>query len=774
MGQRRRSADLIDSLARHVISVGGLCVIVAVLAIIFFILREGLPLFYPAKSSPQPPLPIPLQAGQGATSLLVTSDEYREFVVTLDRDGVVRLRSPQDGALKQELRTPLLKGEVLTAASEPTMGSFIAATESGLVVPLRLQFQVRWEGGRRVLQPRLSGGPVLDFERPEDPIRKVSGARLEGGGAQAAIVTASGELLYGVFNAVEEKTTIFRLTDEVSPRRLSALAMSSNGEWLVAGAEEGTFNVWQLEAGEAPSRIQSSEASAAPITALAFLLGDESLIVGDAAGGVAVWFPLRYLQVANTAEAPVRFEGTLLRPGEQQRILDRGYATEYSHIPALTFTTAGRSFRKIHTFAPHPHGVTALAASSRNRGFISADTAGGVWLRYATTESTQARLHAGKDAIRSVAFSPRLDGIFALDAAGRVHRWSLQNSHPDATLENLFTKVWYEGAMESAHVWQSTGGSDAFEPKYGLWPLLFGTFKGTFYAMIFSVPLAIVAALYLSQLGPSRLRDVCKPVIEIMAALPSVVVGFLAALWFAPLVSQHLATALLWLLLMPPCLGAALGVWYLTAKVLRATLRPGVELVFIFAAFVVAFLIASSLGPFLENAFLGKDLATWLFERFGIVYDQRNNIVVGVALGFAVIPLIFSICEDAMCSVPPAYTSAALALGASKWQTAIYVVLPAASPGIFAAILLGLGRAVGETMIVLMATGNTPILDLSPFTGMRTMSATIAVEIPEAAYGGTLYRVLFATGFLLFAITFMINTIADTVSYRLRRRYGRY
>jgi phosphate transport system permease protein len=142
-------------------------------------------------------------------------------------------------------------------------------------------------------------------------------------------------------------------------------------------------------------------------------------------------------------------------------------------------------------------------------------------------------------------------------------------------------------------------------------------------------------------------------------------------------------------------------------------------------------------------------------------------------MGFAVIPVIFTIAEDAINNVPKSLWAASEALGASRWQTTIRVVLPAATPGIFAALMLGFGRAIGETMIVLMATGNTPILDLSPFNGMRTISACIAVEIPEAPHGDTLYRVLFLAGALLFVFTFFCNTIAEVVASRLRRRYGR-
>jgi phosphate transport system permease protein len=180
---------------------------------------------------------------------------------------------------------------------------------------------------------------------------------------------------------------------------------------------------------------------------------------------------------------------------------------------------------------------------------------------------------------------------------------------------------------------------------------------------------------------------------------------------------------------------------------------------------VVGFIAALWLAPLMERYFG--------FLAGGGAYDQRNSLVIAVAMGFAVIPTIFSLAEDAISSVPPSLSAASLALGASKWQTVWRVILPTASPGIFTAVMLGLGRAVGETMIVLMAAGNTPLLSLSPFSGMRTLSANIAVEMPEAPVGGTLYRTLFLCAFLLFALTLVINTVAEMFRHRLREKYGK-
>jgi phosphate transport system permease protein len=163
-----------------------------------------------------------------------------------------------------------------------------------------------------------------------------------------------------------------------------------------------------------------------------------------------------------------------------------------------------------------------------------------------------------------------------------------------------------------------------------------------------------------------------------------------------------------------------------------------------------------------------------MFQEAGVRYDPRNCIVIAFALGFAVIPIIFTIAEDSLSNVPSSLRAASFAMGASRWQTAWRVVLPSASPGIFAGTMIGFGRAIGETMIVLMATGNTAIMDWSLFNGMRPLSANIAVEIPEAPVGGTLYRVLFLSAVILFLMTFVLNTVAEIVRQRLRRKYGQF
>jgi phosphate transport system permease protein len=300
---------------------------------------------------------------------------------------------------------------------------------------------------------------------------------------------------------------------------------------------------------------------------------------------------------------------------------------------------------------------------------------------------------------------------------------------------------------------------------------VFGTIKGTLYAMLFAIPLAVLGALYTSQFAHPTIKAKIKPTVEIMAALPSVVIGFLAGLYLAGVVEKYLVAVFVMMVLMPVVGTAGVFIWRTLPRAFVQRLKPGTEILAILPLLLLAGVASMYAGPTVERWLFAGDARGWITSVLGLTYDQRNCLVVGLAMGFAVIPIIFTISEDAFTSVPSSLTAASLALGASRWQTAVRVVLPTASPGVFSAIMVGFGRAVGETMIVLMATGNTPVMEWSIFNGIRTLSANIAVEIPEAPYGGSLYRTLFLAAALLFVMTFIVNTVAEVIRQRLRERY---
>ncbi|HEX7629122.1 MAG TPA: ABC transporter permease subunit, partial [Candidatus Methylomirabilis sp.] len=426
---------------------------------------------------------------------------------------------------------------------------------------------------------------------------------------------------------------------------------------------------------------------------------------------------------------------------------------------------------RIYAFTGHAGPVVAIEPSYRDKSFVTVDGSGTTRLHYGTSGKTLLTVHAEHPGIRTAAFAPKADGFFLLDADGRLSQWSLDNRHPEATFATLFGKVWYEGYKSPAYVWQSTGATDDFESKMSLIPLIYGTLKGTFYALLIAVPIALLAALYASQFMHPKLKGVVKPTVEIMAALPSVVLGFLAGLWLAPRVERIVPGLFLIELVIPPLILAAVFAWRATPIGLRKRVLPGTEVALLVPILLLGTWLSFQLGGIVERLFLAGDYRSWLLGMLGLGYDQRNSLVVGIAMGFAVIPIIFTIAEDSLSNVPQHLVAGSLALGATRWQTALRVVLPTASPGIFSAIMIGFGRAVGETMIVLMATGNTPVMNWNIFSGFRALSANIAVELPEAPAGGTLFRVLFLAALLLFIMTFAVNTVAELVRLRLRRKY---
>jgi len=261
----------------------------------------------------------------------------------------------------------------------------------------------------------------------------------------------------------------------------------------------------------------------------------------------------------------------------------------------------------------------------------------------------------------------------------------------EVTLSKMWWPQLWPGYDEAASVWQPVSEI----PKFGIWPLILGTLKVTIVAMAVGVPLGVGAALYVSEYSRPRTREILKPIVELLAGIPSVVLGF-------------------------------------------------------FALIV---------------------MATW-FQNLFHLESRLNALVSGVALSFAVIPVIFTLAEEAFRAVPRSYIEASTALGAARWQTVLRVVLPAASPGIAAGVALGLGRAIGETMIVLMASGNAAIVSASFVDSTRTIAATIAAELAEVVFGGAHYTVLFFLGTLLFLATFGINTAGDWAIRRMKRKLG--
>ncbi|MCG9632681.1 ABC transporter permease subunit [Vibrio sp. Isolate30] len=413
--------------------------------------------------------------------------------------------------------------------------------------------------------------------------------------------------------------------------------------------------------------------------------------------------------------------------------------------------------------------VQFILPDTYRKGFYSFYKNGTLQSHYTTSEKLSLFERAFEKSPQLAAMSANeLHLVALIDDEIRVA--AVDNEYPQISLSSLWQKVWYESYPEPAYVWQSTSANDDFEEKFSLIPITFGTIKAALFAMLFATPIAVLGAIYTAYFMSPRMRRVVKPSIELMEALPTVIIGFLAGLWFAPIVETHL-TAVFSLMIALPLSALLTGlVWYVIPKGFTRRFSNGWHALILIPVLVITIICVFLLGNQIEALLFGGDIRTFL-AGYGIGFDQRNALVVGFAMGFAVIPTIFTIAEDAIFSVPKHLSDGSLALGATAWQTLIYVVLLTASPGIFSAIMMGLGRAVGETMIVLMATGNTPILDWNILEGMRTLSATIAVELPESEVGGSHFRLLFLAALLLFVFTFAVNFLAEWVRQRLRDKY---
>jgi phosphate transport system permease protein len=370
-----------------------------------------------------------------------------------------------------------------------------------------------------------------------------------------------------------------------------------------------------------------------------------------------------------------------------------------------------------------------------------------------------------------IAVSPRANSVLALSIDGHAKLITLDNEHPEVSWHSLWQEVWYESRDKPEYIWQSSSASNDFEPKFSLSPLTFGTIKAAFYAMMVAVPLAIMGAIYTAYFMSPKMRRLIKPTIEIMEALPTVILGFLAGLWLAPIVEGNLPGVFSILIMLPVMTILTAYLWTKLPSSFRESIPEGCEAAILVPVVILVGVVSMMMSPTLELWLFNGDMPRWL-DDIGVGFDQRNSLVVGLVMGFAVIPTIFSITEDAIFGVPKHLTIGSLALGATPWQTLTRVVLLTASPGIFSAVMIGLGRAVGETMIVLMATGNTPIMDFNIFEGFRALSANIAVEMPEAEVASTHYRVLFLAALVLFMATFIFNTIAEVVRQRLRVKYS--
>lgn len=717
-----------DKTAKSIFAFGGFFIIISIFLIIFFIGKEAVPLFksYQVDSKKN------FLTNKEIAGAIINfyPDEYNENLLFVNKNGQLNFYNLKEKKVRYSYSIILLEGEkIVSSNSYPANTNRILAlgTSSGRILSFNLDYKLRYTSDLdRMVDLTIT--PSKSFKISENEIIKFD--LIEDTESITAVALDSKEKIKFFYKEEIDEDDLFEKTQTSSAIKVydlivdlkdspTDIGLYFDKSSVVVSTKNGNLYLWNVD-DETVELLQKNSFSELNINEITMLSGRNSMVISDENGLNSVIFLIN------------------------------------------------NKLQKIRELPRHEYPIRQAFRGNLKKIFTSVDTEGNV--KISSTTSGRELLKFKINDFELINFAYKDIGLLALSGNSlEINEFDIE--HPETSIKSTFSKVWYEGFEKPEYIWQSAGGTDDFEPKLSLIPLIFGTLKGTFYAVIFALPIAILAAICVSQFMAPKLKNTIKPVIEIMAALPSVVLGFLAGLWLAPRLDSVLVGVIIFPILLILTAFILPPIWE-KIKDKTKVKTEGLQFFLIsIPVILVIFYLGIFLGDFIENTVFLGSFTDWLYQSAGVNYDQRNALVIGIAMGFAVIPIIFTISEDALSNVPQHLVSGSLALGASRWQTALKVVLPSASPGIFSGVMIGIGRAIGETMIVLMATGNTAIMDWDIFNGFRTLAANIAVEIPEAPVGGSLYRMLFLSSIILFMFTFIINSIAETVRIRLRKKY---
>ena len=733
--RKRRIRALKDHLTRWYVFIGGLAVLGAITLIFFFLGYVVLPLFQGADLNAKQAI-TPVWMQDAGKPLMLSIEEQNQVGMRVSDQGMVLFFNAKNGDELSRVNLPLPADTHVTSLGEDQPGNPVVALglSNGQALVFRHTYKVSYPDGNKTITPAIEypygqapvaldpQGRALDHVNlsVNDSTLVLAGST----GAQLHVLSLASEenMMTGEVTSSETRIELPQMTEKVK-----ALYIDPRQQWLYVINGRAQADVFSLREKSLNGRYKLAEDATTEITASTQLVGGISLILGDSTGTLSQWFMAR-------------------DPDGEQR------------------------FKHIRSFKMGDSPIVEITAEQRRKGFLALDAAGEIGVFHSTAHRTLL-VEKVAEGPGIMALSPRANRII-VEEGGKLLPLTLKNPHPEVSWSALWSKVWYENYDEPKYVWQSTAANTDFEPKMSLAPLTFGTLKAAFYAMLLAAPLAVAAAIYTAYFMAPSLRRKVKPVIELMEAMPTVILGFFAGLFLAPYVEGHLPGIFSLLMLLPIGILLAGFTWSRLPESIRLRVPDGWESLILIPVILFIGWLSLYMSPFMEAWFFGGDMRLWISHDLGITYDQRNALVVGLAMGFAVIPNIYSIAEDAVFSVPRGLTLGSLALGATPWQTMTRVVILTASPGIFSALMIGMGRAVGETMIVLMATGNTPVMEMNLFEGLRTLAANVAVEMPESEVGGSHYRVLFLSALVLLLFTFIMNTLAELIRQRLRKKYS--
>jgi phosphate transport system permease protein len=640
----RRKRAFKDKASRWGITVAGFGVVFALAMIFVYLIYEVAPILRGATVDVDARYSLP----HAAETQKILLERYEELGLQYTDDGLVTFFDAQNGRINAQVQLAIPADTRISsfAAAEPISRVLIHGLDNGGALISRHAYDFSFPDDQRLITPKIEypfgDSPVVIDESGRALTLVTTETVPRGaGGSMVAAVTEDGRLLLvnlssrtnlltGAVQVTRTAHELPRLPQAAVPQQLLLDKSLRN---LFVLDTRGYVHYFDIASAQQASLVQSVNVGrGSRVTAAEFLVGNVSLIFGTETGELSQWFLVR---------------------DEQNN----------------------HSLELIRSFRAHNAEITAIAAEHTRKGFVAVDVAGQVGVHYGTSARTLFLGKVSESPLSDVAISQVNGRLLLLDDRGRASSAALWNEHPQLSFSAMWNKVWYEGRAPIL----STSGSPhrvptSLNPSSVWCRCLIGTLKAAFYAMLFAMPLAIAGAIYTAYFMTPKLRGIVKPSIEIMEALPTVILGFLAGLWLAPFAEKNLPAIFSFFILMPVMMLLFAYAWSRLPSTFRNRVPDGWEAALLTPLILVFGYVCVTASPWIEIWFFNGSMRQW-FTDIGVTYDQRNALIVGIAMGFAVIPTIFSIAEDAVFTVPRHLTQGSSgagfhALADSGWRSA--------------------------------------------------------------------------------------------------------
>ena len=512
--------------------------------------------------------------------------------------------------------------------------------------------------------------------------------------------------------------------------------------------------------------VSRTESQDADLTQSTYWVSKDGWQLKGSPGNPWLWVHDQTAVRLNAHELPLDFSIAQMVGHQRGLAVLVGNTLEYFHFSQSTSINNVPAVERVKTVLVGSD-IVALAGHPRLAVVAFATSLSEIQVVDFRNPNASLRIQVDVEIDTIVWVSPSL--IRALTPSGDALLFVFRATDIGGDWRRLLSPIEYEGYPSEAYLWLPLPSAQRAEPKYSVVPLIFGTLKAALLALLFSAPLSLGCAIYVGCFMSEAQRQRVRPAIDMLTAFPTVVLGAIGLFWLAPRFGEFLS-ALIGVIALFPIL-AILGVFVVRGLGWQWVRHDALDDWPLRLLPLVLLVIAVGAAAGLSGAarLPGGSLEAYLLSS-GVSISYFNSLLVGIVLGLAITPTIFSIAEEAIHAVPRNLAAGALALGSTPWQGYRDVVLPLALPGMIAAIMVGFGRAAGETMILVMLSGNTGIMDLSIFEGLRSVSASLALELPEAPKTSSHCQVLFVMGLLLFGLTFIVNTVAEIIRARVRMR----